>query len=164
MRVTGLRVALALTAMTTGLVVAGPTSSVQADHCNRIVLHSGIGVLVDAGLVGCHVPGSHVDTDLINPGSTTLHVRVLGTERPSDTSTLSFSGLLDGRACAGGVCNLDRWTFEPEGTVSHPEPLWDSTFYLITRASSVIGGEAVVTICFDDDGTDCVSRAYRTVA
>ncbi|HEX9711608.1 MAG TPA: hypothetical protein VGB52_03525 [Actinomycetota bacterium] len=158
------RAAVALAAVAAAVLVSGPAPPAQADHCNRIVLHSGTGLLIDAGLAGCHMPAGHVDTDHINPGSSSLQVRVLGTERPSDVSTLAFPGLTDSRSCADGVCGLTQWTFEPEGTVSHPEPLWDSAFFSIARASSVDGGEAVVTICFDDAGTDCVSRTYRTLA
>ncbi len=154
---------LALAAVAAGLFVAAPVPPAQAEHCNRIVLHSGTGLLLDAGLVGCHAPAGDVDTDWINPGSTSLHVRVLGTEMPSDKSTLSFSGLRDSRVCSDGVCTLDQWTWEPDGTLSHPEPLWDSASYDITRQSSLDGGEAVVTICFDDEGDDCVSRTYRTL-
>lgn len=153
---------LALAAVA-GLFIAAPVPPASADHCNRIVLHSGTGLLLDAGLVGCHMPEGHIDTDYINPGSTALHVRVLGAERPSNASTLAFSGLRDSRSCKDGVCTLDRWTEHEDGTLSHPEHLWDSDFYGITRQSSLGGGEAVVTICFDDEGEDCVSRTYRTL-
>lgn len=112
------------------------------------VTSSAIGCLIIAEDIP-ETPGDESDTDYIYPGSNTLVVRWLEGELPA-SGTLAFAGEIYDLAFYATTNGLTAVT--------------DSKQILIDPVDSVIGGDAVITVCREQGEQFCETRTYRTIA
>lgn len=166
-----MRVRLLLVAAT--VVAAFPLTGAGAEHCgSQIYLFSYVSgpvadpldpqrqmgnLTVTSSAIGCTIiatddpaiPGDESDTDVIYPGSNTLVVRWLPGEIPAGGGTLTFAGVTH--------------QLEFYHTTNYIIPVLDSKQIYIDPASSINGGDAVITVCADEAQTECDTRTYRTL-
>lgn len=159
------------------LAAALAPTAAQADHCGTpIYLFSRTRVgtnetgatlpSVTSAAVGCTAsdeapelndPSTHflIDTDIIYPGANRMSVRLLdnGTDPAAVLSaTLKFAGKTYELAMAAGTSTAGAATW------------LDSQNIEIDPATTIGGGDAVITICMVFDPENCFTRTFRTVA